>query len=778
MTESKLRTAELCLARTALVLTVLLWNAAVTWAQLPAPWDNQDVGSVGVAGSASHASGVFTVQGSGANVWGTADGFHFVYRPMTGDGQIVARVDSVTKTDSWAKAGVMMRDGLEGGDANAFAFVSAGGNVRFQRRRTPGATTASLYTAAATLPHWVKLVRTGDTLAAYFSSDGTSWTSAGTNTFVMNSTIYVGLAVTSHNQSVLSTAKFRNVSVTSSAGNSPPVVSLTAPADGAQFDAPATINLGASASDSDGTIQQVQFFSGSTLLGTDTTSPYTTTVSNVAEGTYSLKAVALDNQGATASSTASVTVRPGSLPWLNEDIGNYTVAGSATFSLNSVTVRGEGTDIWNTTDGFHFVYQTLAGDGEIVARVDSLQEIRSWTNVGVMMREALTGSSSHAYAFQAASTGVGFTRRVVPGGESTFTGGSGASAPRWLRIVRQGSTFTASESATGTTWTVVGSQTITMPSTIYVGLAVTSASAGSVTTATFSNITVRSTTPPSNQPPSVTITAPGSGANFTAPATIAISASASDPGGSVTQVQFFAGSTLLATDTTSPYAYSWTNVAAGSYSLTAVARDNQGATRTSAAVPVTVTSTTNQPPSVSITTPVSGATLTAPATIAIAANASDPGGSVSQVQFFAGSTLLGTDTSSPYTYSWTNVPAGAYSLTAVARDNQGATRTSVAVAVTVTAAGGPPPQVVFNPSPDHAVVMHYLLEIFRQGDTPGTSTPIATRNLGKPAVVNNEISVDIATLITPLAPGNYIATVSAVNANGSCRSAPPSAFVR
>ncbi len=274
MTESQLRTAELCLARTALVLTALLWNASVTWAQLPTPWDNQDVGSVGVAGSASHASGIFTVRGSGANVWGTADGFHFVYRPMTGDGQIVARVDSVTKTDPWAKAGVMMRDGLERGDANGFAFVSAGGNVRFQRRRTAGGTTAALYTAAASMPRWVKLVRTGDTLAAYFSADGVSWTSAGTNTFVMNSTIYVGLAVTSHKNSVLSTGVFRNVSVTSTAGNSPPVVSLTAPANGAQFDAPATITLSASASDPGGAVQQVQFFNGTTLIGTDTTSPY------------------------------------------------------------------------------------------------------------------------------------------------------------------------------------------------------------------------------------------------------------------------------------------------------------------------------------------------------------------------------------------------------------------------------------------------------------------------------------------------------------------------
>jgi regulation of enolase protein 1 (concanavalin A-like superfamily) len=681
MTESKLRTAELCLAKTVCLLTALLVNASVARAQVPAPWDNQNVGSVGVAGSASHASGVFTVRGSGVNIWDTADGFHFVYRPMTGDGQIVARVDSVIKTDPWAKAGVMMRDGLESGDANGFVFVSAGGNVRFQRRRTAGGTTSALYTAAVSMPRWVKLVRTGDTLAAYHSADGVSWTSAGTNTFVMNSTIYVGLAVTSHKNSVLSTGVFRNVSVTSTGGNTPPAVSLTAPANGAQFYQPATIALAATASDSGGTIQQVQFFNGTTLLGTDTTSPYGVTVSNVAEGSYTLRAVALDNAGATASSSVSVTVGPGPWPWDDEDVGSVNVAGSATFNFNSATVRGAGVDIWGTSDGFHFVYQTLAGDGEIVARVDSLQVTNAWAKAGVMLREALSGGSSHASAFVTGTQGIVFQRRAIPGGSSMSTAGSTSAAPRWVRIARVGSTFTASESSNGSTWTVVGSQTITMAPTLYVGLAVTSHSPGTLAAATFSNFTVRST------------------------------------------------------------------------------------------------ATSNQPPTVTITAPASGATFTAPGTIAIAASASDADGSVSQVQFFAGSTLLGTDTSSPYTYSWTNVAAGSYSLTAVARDNQGATRTSAAVSVTVTAAG-PPTRAVFNPSPDHAVVTHYLLEIFRQGDTPGTSTPIASRNLGKPAVVNNEISVDIATLITPLAPGNYIATVSSVNANGSGRSAPPSAFVR
>jgi plastocyanin len=185
-----------------------------------------------------------------------------------------------------------------------------------------------------------------------------------------------------------------------------------------------------------------------------------------------------------------------------------------------------------------------------------------------------------------------------------------------------------------------------------------------------------------NQPPSVSITSPTNGASFIAPATIAIQANASDPGGSVSKVEFFEGANLLGTVTTSPFTFTWTNVPAKAYSLTAKATDNQGASATSAAIGITVTAA-NQPPTVSITTPTNGASFTAPATIAIQANANDPDGSISKVEFFEGANLLGTATTSPFAFTWTNVPAKAYSLTAKATDNQGASATSGPVSITV-----------------------------------------------------------------------------------------------
>jgi YD repeat-containing protein len=197
--------------------------------------------------------------------------------------------------------------------------------------------------------------------------------------------------------------------------------------------------------------------------------------------------------------------------------------------------------------------------------------------------------------------------------------------------------------------------------------------------------------PAGNNPPTVNITSPANGAMFTAPANITINASASDTDGSVTQVQFFQGATLLGTDTTAPYSFTRTGVPAGSYSLTGKATDNGGATTTSSAVGITVNPPGNNPPTVSITSPANGATFTAPANITINATASDSDGSVTQVQFFQGATLLGTDTTAPYSFTWTSVPTGSYSLTAKATDNLGATTTSSAVSITVTGGGSPVP---------------------------------------------------------------------------------------
>jgi galactose oxidase-like protein/Big-like domain-containing protein len=194
----------------------------------------------------------------------------------------------------------------------------------------------------------------------------------------------------------------------------------------------------------------------------------------------------------------------------------------------------------------------------------------------------------------------------------------------------------------------------------------------------------RMVTVQSDVAPGVTLTQPANGDTFPAPATVSLAATASDSDGTVTKVEFFNGATKLGEDTTAPYGFTWSGLAAGSYTVTARATDNLGVSTTSAPVSFTV-GAANTPPTVSITAPTDGAVFPWKPTITVTATASDPGGSVTKVEFRDGPNLLGQDTTSPYSFTWRNVPVGTHQLTAIATDNTGAPTTSSAVKITVNA---------------------------------------------------------------------------------------------
>jgi hypothetical protein len=198
--------------------------------------------------------------------------------------------------------------------------------------------------------------------------------------------------------------------------------------------------------------------------------------------------------------------------------------------------------------------------------------------------------------------------------------------------------------------------------------------------------------PVANVAPTVNITNPVNNAVLNAPVNITIDASASDSDGSIAQVEFYQGTTLLNTDTVAPYSFTWTSVGAGTYSLTAKATDNRGALTPSSPINVIV----NAPPTVSVTGPANNAVFTAPATITISASASDSDGSITQVEFYQGTTLLNTDTVAPYSFTWTSVGAGTYSLTAKATDNRGALTPSSPINITVNPGCMPPAGMIIS----------------------------------------------------------------------------------
>ncbi|HKO55082.1 MAG TPA: phospholipase D-like domain-containing protein [Thermoanaerobaculia bacterium] len=186
---------------------------------LPSPWLSTDVGGPAPAGSASHASGVFTLNGGGADIYGTTDTFRYVYRPMPGDGEIIARIDSLTNTsDEFAVAGVMIRKDIADAaspEVSMLVTPSFSGRAKFRYRETANGITTSLGPGpgSITLPQWVRLVRTGTRVDAYRSDTGSgNWTLTGTINIDFGANAQVGLVVNSHNTSSLATATISNVS--------------------------------------------------------------------------------------------------------------------------------------------------------------------------------------------------------------------------------------------------------------------------------------------------------------------------------------------------------------------------------------------------------------------------------------------------------------------------------------------------------------------------------------------------------------------------------------
>ena len=166
-----------------------------------------------------------------------------------------------------------------------------------------------------------------------------------------------------------------------------------------------------------------------------------------------------------------------------------------------------------------------------------------------------------------------------------------------------------------------------------------------------------------NVSPSVSITSPASAATFTAPANITINASANDSDGIVSRVDFYQGATLIGTDTTSPYSVTWSNVALGSYAITAKATDNAGATTTSTAVNITVNN--NQLPTAN-----AGGSYTGETTQSFQFNggsSSDPDGTITGYSWNFGDGTTGTGVSPTHAYATPNT----YTVTLTVTDNNG-----------------------------------------------------------------------------------------------------------
>jgi outer membrane protein assembly factor BamB len=389
-------------------LSTVLFNT-VTLSTCPLTWSCADIGSPVPAGGQSESNGAWTMTAGGNDIWGTTDTFHFVWQSLAGNGLVEAQVASQSSSDSWAKAGVMLRKTNDPASMYYAAFVTPGNGIVVQYRSTQGGTTSQLK-ISGTVPVYLLVQRSGSTYSAYTSPDGSTWTLvAGSSvTITMTGPVLAGLAATSHNSNTLGTIVFNSVSVSTG---------------GLPVSCPTT--------------------------------------------------------------------------WSCADIGSPALAGSQSFNGSTWTIQAGGTDIYGTSDQFHYVWQTLTGDGSVSAQVLTQTNTSSNAKAGVMIRQDSTASS--AYYFAAVTPGNGIFvqyRKTAGAGAQTLIKLSG-SVPVYLAVARTGTTYTAYTSSDGVNWTAVAGSSITinMTGSTLAGLAVTSHNATMLGTVTLNSVSVGTTIP-------------------------------------------------------------------------------------------------------------------------------------------------------------------------------------------------------------------------------------------------------------------------------------------
>lgn len=290
-----------------------------------------------------------------------------------------------------------------------------------------------------------------------------------------------------------------------------------------------------------------------------------------------------------ASFRKKTTIDPLPSPWVQLDLGTSAAPGLAAQSNGTFNIESSGSDLGGNSDNFRFVFQTLNGNGSIVARV-AATNMSSWSSkVGLMIRESLQTNAVYSMIAHIPHSGVAVEQRDAVGAGPVFNPNGTAnlhiySLHNWFKISRAGNQVTNSCSRDGINWVVISQQNFPAGASVYVGMFTTGAFGSYPSKGVFDNITVTT----ANPSPAVSITSPVDNTVFTNSASITIAASAADANGSVAKVEFYNGTQLLGTDNSAPYSFTWTNVSGGKYTLTAKATDNQGAITTSIPVRVSV----------------------------------------------------------------------------------------------------------------------------------------------------------------------------------------------
>ena len=179
------------------------------------PWLSCDVGDAAKPGNFSCVNKTLVIKASGSDIWNNNDGFRYAYQYVDGDCEMYTKVESLEGTHEWAKAGIMVRESLSGGSRTAYVCVSNRNGATFhQRTRTNESMEGGNQTPDIKAPYWVKLTRKGNTFNYYGSANGSKWKTLGIIDVPMVRNVYIGFALTSHNNNEISKAVFSNYRLT------------------------------------------------------------------------------------------------------------------------------------------------------------------------------------------------------------------------------------------------------------------------------------------------------------------------------------------------------------------------------------------------------------------------------------------------------------------------------------------------------------------------------------------------------------------------------------
>lgn len=196
------------------IAVLALFFAAAACAALPTGWTSEDIGSPADPGQASDSNGLWTITGGGADIWNNADQFQMTHTNLSGDGIVTSQVLQQTSTNSWAQAGVMIRNDNSAGAAEASCSLTPSNGVTFRYRLSAGAATSQTWITGVVPPVWARLVRSGNNFAASYSTNSVSWFAIGTPQAIsMANLALAGFCVTAHDNTTTNTATFTNFSL-------------------------------------------------------------------------------------------------------------------------------------------------------------------------------------------------------------------------------------------------------------------------------------------------------------------------------------------------------------------------------------------------------------------------------------------------------------------------------------------------------------------------------------------------------------------------------------